>query len=143
MADILRYDPDSTPPGKVIAYLSSQDTSQYEGLPNILINPEVTLLFEVPVRYWLVEGGVVREMTAQEKADVDVLETTANVDRRRQIVRDLRDREDMALVLEALVRMLLAEDNAIRTAAGQPTRTFNQYRTAFVAQLDTLIAGLS
>lgn len=144
MANFIQYDPLDIVPNRVTRYLQSVETSLYEGQPNTLKNPDLSAVAGIPIRQWKVVGESVVPITAPELATLDAGDTASNLERRRQIIRALRDSEDMSLILESLVRVMLAEVNSIRAATAFPlsARTFNQVRNAFVAQLDSLIAAL-
>lgn len=77
MAKIIKY---LTENGRVKEYLLSGNTPDYESpVPpySFLINPDVSGVLSVPMKYWKVSGGVVSEMTTEEKAVIDAEEDLA------------------------------------------------------------------
>lgn len=52
-------------------YLESVNTPDYEGKPDVLINPNISLLKGVERKYWKRVGDSVEEMSIQEKKNVD------------------------------------------------------------------------
>jgi hypothetical protein len=73
MANVIIFDPNSTPK-KVLNFLASVNTPDYSDRLDVLINPDISGLVNVPLKYLKVENFNVLEMTVLEKADVDLLE---------------------------------------------------------------------
>ena len=67
MSNVVMYDPNGVVVNRVISYLQSVNTPDYENLPNVLINPDVSSLSSIPKNYWKVDSGNVVEMTTNEK----------------------------------------------------------------------------
>ena len=68
MANVLIYNTDN---GRFVDYLKSVNTPDYEGRPDVLINPDMNNVTGVEKKYQIVDSGSVREMTQQEKDIVD------------------------------------------------------------------------
>lgn len=60
--------------GKTPQYLKSVNTPDYESDPNVIVNPDISALGSVPLKYWKREKDNVLEMTQAEK---DVVDATA------------------------------------------------------------------
>lgn len=68
MASIIFYNPeDLIVPNKVIEYMKSVNTPDYIGLPNIIINPDLSNVQYVSMKYWKVSEEQVVEMDVSEK----------------------------------------------------------------------------
>ena len=50
--------------GLLTAILTSEHTPDWEGKPNVLINPELPRKGDS--KHWIVEGGIIRQMTGDE-----------------------------------------------------------------------------
>lgn len=101
MADIVTFNPNQ--------YLKSVNTSDYTESSNVLINPDVSAVKSVPLKYWKKgTGNEVAEMSIAEKALVDSSEL--------QIRKDGADTFDVGLVdiFTALIKVI-----NIRLPSGQ------------------------
>lgn len=78
MASIVIYDPiDPIVANRVITYLSSVHTPNYDGETNKVVNPDLTALVAVHQRYWKYDGiSAIVEMIQAEKDAVDSPLTT-------------------------------------------------------------------
>jgi hypothetical protein len=71
MSNVVIYDPnDITVPNRVINYLMSVNTPDYEELPNTVINPDLSGLVNNPL-YWKLSGGSIIDMNQDEKLKID------------------------------------------------------------------------
>lgn len=52
-------------------YLTSVHTTLYESDPDVIINPDVSALTAVPLKYWKRNGNLVQEQSAAEKTTTD------------------------------------------------------------------------
>lgn len=71
MSNIVIFDPNGIVNNRVINYLRSANTPDYENLSNVLINPDVSLLENISVNYWKVSENNVVEMSSNEKTIID------------------------------------------------------------------------
>jgi len=72
MSDIILYDPSGIVINMVTNYVRSANTPDYENLPNVLINPDVSALGNISRNYWKVDSSEnVIEMTTNEKTVID------------------------------------------------------------------------
>lgn len=69
MSNIVIYNPSGIVPNMVTSYLRSVNTPDYESLPYILINPDISV--SAPVQYWKVVSDAVVEMANDEKTVID------------------------------------------------------------------------
>jgi hypothetical protein len=78
MSQIIVYDPnDPTVASRVTSFNRSANTPDYDAETNKLVNPDLSALDGiVPQNYWKVVSGAVYEMTATEKADLDLVQVT-------------------------------------------------------------------
>lgn len=73
MAIIVIFDELSSP-NKILDVLPSASTDQFLGRTDVLFNPDLSAVEDLPRKYWKQDSGVVVEMTAQEQSDVDAAE---------------------------------------------------------------------
>jgi hypothetical protein len=69
MSNIIIYDPTGVVINCVTNYLISVNTPDYSS--NVLVNPDVSQLSEVPIKYWKVSSSQVIEMNSTEKQIID------------------------------------------------------------------------
>jgi len=88
MSAIVIYDPlDPVVSGRVINYLPSANTPDYESNPNALINPDLSGVAEIDQKYWKVADSTVVPMTDLEKGAVDeFLLAKTNREKKYQVV---------------------------------------------------------
>lgn len=80
MSRIVIFDPTSQiVENRVINYIRSAHTPDYSENTNALINPDVSLLSEIDWLYWKVNNGLVVEMSASEKIEIDNSQKNNNV----------------------------------------------------------------
>lgn len=72
MADVVILEP-----GKQAQYLRSVNTPDYTGNANALIDPDLSAVQAVPIKYWKRSGSSVVEMTQAEKDAVTTSELAA------------------------------------------------------------------
>jgi hypothetical protein len=120
--------------GQPPQYLTSVHTPDYSADPDAIINPDVSALTGVPLRYWKRNGSLVQEMNATEKAAVDTSAATAVISGRRTLAEAVKDDATVdGIRWRALVDILLDEINVLRAAVvpALPARTRAQVKTAF------------
>ena len=74
--------------GETPQYLKSVNTPDYEGKPGVIVNPDVSALDNVPLKYWKLANNEVLEMTASEKqtiVDEEEAEKQARIDRLEEV----------------------------------------------------------
>lgn len=74
MANIAIFKPNQQP-----QYLTSVNTPDYSSDPDVIVNPDISAVQNVPLKYWKRVGNQVKEMTLAEKAQVDLTEKTARI----------------------------------------------------------------
>lgn len=103
MSDIVIFRQGETP-----QYLKSVNTPDYEGDPDVLINPDISAVETVPLKYWKRSGDTIVEMSANEKQVVEDAE--------------LQERKDAAdtfnVTNELIVKGLIVAGNT-RWSVGQ------------------------
>ncbi len=60
--------------GETPKYLKSVNTSEYVEDSDVLINPDISQVESVPLKYWKREGDLIAEMTIVQKQVIDDLE---------------------------------------------------------------------
>lgn len=60
--------------GKQAQYLLSVNTPDYSSDPDVLVNPNITTVQNVPIKFWKRVGDAITEMTAAEKQAVSDVE---------------------------------------------------------------------
>ena len=71
MSNVVKYDPSGIVTNMVTEYLPSVNTPDYSALPNVLINPSLSGVSGVDLKYWKVDTGSVVEMSSGEKTIID------------------------------------------------------------------------
>lgn len=103
MANVVLFNPTQ--------YLQSVNTPDYEGNPNAIINPDVTAVQSVPLRYWKRSGNNVVEMTLAEKQAVD----SAILQARKDAITDpsAGDLKDIFTALIKVINLRLSTNQKI------------------------------
>lgn len=106
MASIALFTPNQTP-----QYLPSAHTPDYEGNPDAIINPNVSAVQNVPLKYWKRSGNTILEMTLAEKQSVDAAELQA----RKYAVTDpsLADLKSIFTALIKVINVRLSQNQKI------------------------------
>lgn len=82
-------------------YLTSVNEYEYESNSNALINPDISAVQNVPLKYWKRVGDTIQEMTLTEKQMVEAKELLA-----RKNAADNFSISDMKIVLIALIKVI-------------------------------------
>lgn len=90
-------------------YLTSVNTPDYEGNPDAIINPDISAVQNVPLKFWKRVGNTIVEMSQAEKDAI----AAAELQVRRDQANDLSI-SDMKAILTALIKVI-----NIRLPAGQ------------------------
>lgn len=161
MSNVAIFDPSATPQ-RVLEYLLSVNTPDYVSRPDVVINPDVSSLLNVPIKYWKHVTGNIVEMTPAEKLALDSEEMTSFTWSIREGGKTLLDSKiGEAILLRALADIIKDELNLVREwfesfkaqvalassladlktrVAGlpaMPDRTLAQLRTAIKTRIDT------
>ncbi len=140
MASVAIYDPNSTP-NKITQYLQSVNTPDYSSKPNVLINPDVSALQGVDIRYWKHVAGAIVQMTTAEKNAVDAAFTSGVTNVLRIDGKAIIDMQSpQGIILRALADILVDEINVVRGWL----QTFKAQTAAAtsLANLQTRVASL-
>jgi hypothetical protein len=137
---------DPTVANRAKEFLPSANTPDYSGNTDALINPDLSSVAGVAVKYWKRSGNSVVEMSAGEKASLDTAEATALTLAIRTAAKAMLDSfASDPLFQRALADILKDEINIVRAwtvslkAAIASASTLAQVKTN-VAALDTLNA---
>jgi len=104
MANIAIFKLNKTP-----EYLRSVNTPEYSSDPDVLVNPDISSVENVPLRYWKRVGDTIVEMTQAEKDAV----IQAELDAKEATLQRLED-IDAVILAKAIVRAgLISKDNLI------------------------------
>ncbi len=122
MANIAIFKPGQTP-----QYLTSVNEGPYVVDPNVpknevepndadvLINPDVSAVAAVPLKYWKRVGDLIQEMTAGEKTTLDAAEAAAALTARRTTASNVSNNSTAdGIQMRAIVSILLDELNTLR-----------------------------
>lgn len=82
MANVAIFDPNATPQ-KVLSYLTSVSSPDFDKRTDVLINPDVSQVKDLPLKYWKVVTGNLAPMDPAEQATVDASIKTAEVSANR------------------------------------------------------------
>jgi hypothetical protein len=101
--------------GQTPVYLTSVHTPDYEGDPDVIINPDISAVAAVPLKYWKRVVNAIQEMTAGEKTTVDNAEAATILVAKRTIAAALSDSiQADGIQWRALALLLLDEFNTLR-----------------------------
>jgi len=71
MSNIVIYDPNAIVVNRVISYLKSVNTPDYDSVSNKLVNPDLAFVSGIDQKYWKVGSNNVIEMSSDEKILID------------------------------------------------------------------------
>lgn len=101
--------------GRTPEYLRSVNTPDYSSDPDVLINPDISALAAVPVKYWKRVGDAIQEMSAAEKASLDAAEAAARRDGARAQAVSIEAAEDAeGMRLRTVLQLTIDENNSLR-----------------------------
>lgn len=86
--------------GKTPQYIQSVHTGDYENDPDVIINPDISAVSNVSIKYWKRNGNSIGEMTQAEKDAIAANELTI----RKSVADSLAT--DMKISLTALVKVI-------------------------------------
>lgn len=95
--------------GQIPQYLQSVNTPEYSGDPDVIVNPDISSVVNVPHKYWKRVGNTVAEMTQAEKDAINAAELQA----RKDAVVDPSN-ANLKDILTALIKVI-----NVRLSAGQ------------------------
>ena len=95
MANIARFKSGQTP-----EYLTSVHTPDYEGDPDVIVNPNISAVQNIDRKYWKRVGNTIVEMTASEKQAV----LDAELAQRKTTADDFGI--DIKIALTALIKVI-------------------------------------
>lgn len=95
--------------GQTPQYLTSVNTPDYSSDPDVLIEPDISLVKNVALRFWKRNGNLIAEMSQAEK---DII-TAAELQARKEQANDFGI-ENMKTILTALIKVI-----NIRLSIGQ------------------------
>jgi len=161
MATVVIFDPVATP-NKVLSVIPSASSDQYTGRSDALIDPNLSALSSVPVRYWKHVAGSVIEMTSGEKSAQDAQDAAAETATIRSGGKSIVDaKSDYGIIQRAFADIVKDEFNNIRqwlvsfktesaasisladfkvriaTLPNMPDRNLSQLRTAIQNRIDS------
>lgn len=135
MADFVQFNTDT---GRVLRKLPYRNTPDFEGLPNMLRVARLERDWPQPARYLIVEGGILREMTTEEKAIVDTEQAAAMEASVKNGAKQLATADDEnGRLLRALLDIMLDEINTLRALHSLPARTLSQLKTQLAGRIDS------
>jgi hypothetical protein len=88
MANIVIYNPSAVVVNQVTQYLTSVHTPNYASEPNKLVNPDMSPVAGLPMKWWKVSGGVVAAMTQGERDAIDAALLPAAKSARKTYLQD-------------------------------------------------------
>lgn len=101
--------------GQTPQYLTSVHTPDYSSDPDAIVNPDVSAVIAVALKYWKRSGNSVVEMSAGEKSAVDSAIASALLSARRSGAEVSQSSpEPDGIRLRALILVLLDEINTLR-----------------------------
>jgi len=132
--DVVIFDPATD---RVTNYIRSAHTPDFDKRSDVVLNPDLSALSGVPIRYWKHSVGAIVEMSAAEKQVVDDAEVAATDALVRTTAKDAIDGfETNPILYRALIKVLLDEINLLREQLLLPPRTLSQAKTAIRNAID-------
>lgn len=128
-------------PQKALQYIKSVNTQEYLSRTDCVINPNLSSLSSVPLKYWKHSSGLIIEMTSQEKIDFDNAQTASQtLSIRTRAKAQLTGFADSPLYQRAFADILKDEINILR---GWTVNFKAEVAAASnLADLKTRVAGL-
>lgn len=141
MSDVVVFNTQNT---RVLDYLRSVNTPDFEGRPDVLINPDVTTLIAngVNPKYWKVVNSQVVEMTQGEKDYLDGMEQQDLVAQAKALAKSLQASDaTQERLMRAIVKLTVDQLNLVRGWT-------NSFKTvvassATLADIKSGVAGLN
>lgn len=122
---------------QVLRYERSVNTPDYSSDQKNLINPDVSALNGVPVKYWKCQNGGVVAMTQAERDDLDLAAATANTAAVKVMAKAAIDDTSIdGYRLQAILEIVMDEINILRAQHGLPARTSTQLRNAVKTKIN-------
>lgn len=119
MANIVIFDPGDSLK-KVIEYRQSVNTPDFDWRSDVLVNPEVSALSGIPIKYWKVVNNQVLEMTQAEKDYRDGLEAQDIIDKAKSLAKTLQASDAaQERLMRAIVKLTVDQLNNLRTWTNQ------------------------
>lgn len=87
--------------GQFPQYLQSVNTPDYSSDPDVIVNPDISAVQSIPLKYWKRVGDTIVEMTQPEKDAVLAAELQA-----RKNAADEFGLNDMKVILTAFIKVL-------------------------------------
>jgi len=134
MADVIIYDEVTN---RVLQYLKSVNTPDYDSRPDVVVNPDLSALEVIPRKYWKHDAGLIVEMTQTEKDDLDAeLAAALDLITRTGAKVGYDGQFSGPLMLRALSEIIRREINILRGQHSLPDRTLAQLKTAIKNAID-------
>lgn len=152
MANVAIYDEGND---RVLDYKKSVNTPDYQGRTDVLINPDVSALAGVPIKYWKHSSGAVVEMSQAEKDALDQAETDAQLAALKQLAKDYvdsgndSDRRMVRALAWVIFKSMVETRNKVNEIITEinknpsinvdalPNRTWQQLKNAVKNEIDT------
>lgn len=123
---------------RVNSYKISVNTPYYTSRIDVVINPDVSLLEGIPLRYWKYDNGYIVEMTQGEKDTVDTgIAEAQELGIRTGSIGHVNNFEDIGLLMRALVEVIRDEINILRTEHSLADRTLQQMKTKIIDEINS------
>lgn len=112
---------------RVTSYIPSAHTPDYAGRSDVLFNPDLSGLEDVPIKYLMHDNGSVREMSVPEKNAIDSEEEASAVSSKRQAAKDFLDSNDpLAVAIRSIMIELYSSLSEARNKNGLSNRSMSQ-----------------
>lgn len=135
MANVVIYD---TGDNHVLRYLRSVNTPDYSERNDVVINPDLSAVIGIALKYWKHDNGSIVEMSQAEKDALDAAEQAAFELTVRTGSKAYMDNfNDFGLILRAMVSIMMKEINILRTEHSLANRTFSQLKTQIKSEVDS------
>lgn len=110
------------------------EESDYKGRTDVIINPDMSAIKGVPIRYWKKGvGDSVVEMTAIEKTQIDNAIRSV-VD--NQVKAQKKNELDNDLIVDAVLEFVITEINTLRTLNALPELTKQKIKSDLKSKIE-------
>ena len=114
MGAVLIYNPAD---GRVLQYRKSVHTPDFEGRADVLINPDLSAVYDLDIKYWKVLLPNVVAMTEGEREEIDLADA-AEAERQHALDRVSRGNSIVSKIGARVIQARLPEDAAEELMAG-------------------------
>lgn len=127
-------------PIRVIQYIESVNTPDFDKRDDVIVQPDISLLKDVPIIYWKVQNGSILEMSQSEKESVDLeIKTIAYEGQKAAARESISGLSPETVALKAMIQSLLDRINLIETQLNINVSTFEEIKQDAVEKVELIV----